>query len=633
MVVPDSVEAIRQRAELWLAAVDGELSLSAAGLSQVARAALMNLDPVGAASAYRSAEWAIRQRPDLLWMEDNPGILAYRLESSFARHPHSLRVSAHELLEESERHLFAGKVREAWLAALAAQRLAYDDVDPGNVHRARMMLASVWERTLEIGGDALGDAFSIHSALFYSALVHADLDDGPRARRADVLTRALAVYADDVRRSELVAGICTVAISRSERVGALALLTDLAPALAARELNQLVVPLLRMGFSDGWGTKLANGAQASCRLLTAVLDRLTPEALATMRDDLARLEAGTPAVFRTDLYVALAQTTDGAGPLLDGGESLARQLLATLNTLRPGPKGRSHTFRGDLGLALAAVSLQAAPGTRAEMLDELEREAADGYRQGLGIVAARGAEVPSQFLDDYLHQITDVMRGLTRPANPSVFGMPQGDDAWLTERAGVDASSEARHAAIDAAIGLLGEDQQREVVRAGWVFCAVRLAWGTPERCADIVAALLRIASGRFTPSNCEVPLTDHPLSGFRATGFHSGTLHGNALEAVGGLWAYSVASDQLRIRESLLAALLHADPAVRKGAVFGIRNTMTYAPGWEEASTPPTAGWQIEPLVLALADPRPEIQNAARESLVALVRPRERASWPPGAG
>jgi len=214
------------------------------------------------------------------------------------------------------------------------------------------------------------------------------------------------------------------------------------------------------------------------------------------------------------------------------------------------------------------------------------------------------------------------MRGLTRPGNPSVFGMAPGDDAWLTQRAGADASSEVRNAAIDAVIALLGEDQQREVVRAGWVFCAVRLAWGTPERCADILDALLRIASGRFAANNCDVRLTDHPLSGVRATGFHSGALHGNALQAVGALWAHSLISDQSRIRSSLEVALMHADPTVRKGAVFGIRNTTTCGPSWEQASAHQTAGWQIEALIVALADTLPEVQNAARESLVALARP-----------
>lgn len=623
LAVPEASEPLRQRAESWLAALDGELALATDGFIEAGRSALAGLEAVGAAGAYRCAEWAIRQRPDVLYVEDNPGTLAYRLESSVARYPAASRVSAHELLEEAERRLHAGKTREAWLAAVAAQRLAYDDIDPGNVHRTRLVLAEVWERTLAVGGDALGDAFSLHSAFYYSTLVHAELDDAQRDRRVEVLTRALTMCAGGTERGAIVAEIGIWASSRAERAGVLMLLSDLAPAFDTEDIDRIAVPLLREGIVDGWGrTTMTNSARAACRLLGAIQERLTPAAAAVIREDLARLESGTPGAFREDLYLALAQATDCAGSLPDGGATLARQLLDTLEMLRAMTDGRPRLFRGELGMALAAVMLRATPDVATLIRQELELEAAARYRQGAAVLAARGVPLPRALLDEYLREITDRMRALTRIADRAVFGVSPSDDIRLTQRAGADASLEVRHAAIDAVIALLGEDRQREVVRAAWVDCAVHLAWGSPERRTDIVAALVRLAAGAFVPSGVERPFSDHVLSIFRATGFDAGGLQANALHGLGALWTYVAAEEKVRIREALEAALVHPDPVVRKGVILGLRDAVTSAADWTAVAAPYTSGWQVEGLVRALADPLPEVQTAARRALVALARP-----------
>lgn len=621
LAVPDAVESLRLRAEAWLAALDADFTLAVETFSVVGRRAMGLLDAVGAANAYRSAEWALLQQPELLVIQDGPGTLAYRLESSAARQPDAPRVSAHELLEEAERCLRGSKTREAWLTALAAQRLAYDDVDPGNVHRARIVLANVWEQTLKAGGDVLRDDFSIHSALYYCARVHAELDNTERARRVEVLSRALTVYANPAKRSAAIRDIGAQATSRAERASALMLLSDLAPVLNAQDIEETAIPILRDGIADGWGASTrTNCARAACALLGNIVDRLPLKSAATIRDDLAQLEVRTPWAYRDDLYLALAQVTDRSEFAADGGAALAQQLIETLETIRA-TAGSATRIRSTLTIALAATMLRASAAVATQIDTEIQREAAAANWDGIAVLAGRNAPLPQRLLDEYLSGITTRMRHLTQAGSRVSFGFGPSDDPRLTQRAGRDASDKMRYAAIDGVIALLGEDRQREVVRAPWVGCAVRLAWGTSERRRDVVAALLRLATGVFAPSGIEASVGDHPLSSFRVTGFDVGALQGNALSGLGAVWSYVDEEMHPDMRAALEAALDHPDPIVRTGAAHGLQSTLTAALEWETELTPYTAGWQVEGLIRALGDPLPSVQDVARKALVTLAR------------
>lgn len=620
LVVPADLEGMRIRAHAWLAALDGDLDSAANDFSNEALRALRRRDAVGAAAAYRSAEWAWHQRPDVMVVMGNPGVSASRLENSAARHPDATRVSTHELLDEAKYQLHErADAHEAWRVAAAAVRLAYDDVDPGNLHRARRVIADVWERVIDDSDAAVADEASLFQAIHYSTLVHQDLDDVARARRAEVLRHALSTRVSTDLRRRLLSNIVAVPSTRVEWVGALALLRGLSPVLTADDVNEIAVPALRSGLAFGWGgSRQTNAALAACDLFHDVAGRVEPLPAALVRDDLAHLESQTSKVFREHLYGALALATDVGSPPSDGGKALADQLLSTLVNVRALPPQKAVEFRDALGMALAALAARAEPSLAASLTTVLVEEAGERFRAGLAVRAVSGSSVPTETLDAYLVEQTDRIRLLTCAADPSFFAFVPGDDWRLTQRASKDASESVRHDAISAVVALLNEDRQREMVRALWVSFAAQLARGTPERRTEVVLALARIASGQFSASGVRPLFDSHPLGAVRIKGLHDGSLPAKAAHALGTLWGPSGTDERNVIKASLITALLNSAPAVRVGAVRGLAETLTSDP-----SLPNSARWQVDVLISALADPIAAVHGAARTALADLPRPQ----------
>ena len=647
----EELERARRSALGWLTALDGEWSEAAARFEEVAASALAVPDAVATANALRSAEWALRQRPnlesDVDWLLHGPGRRAWRIEQTVGRAPDAARASGPELRQEAERELRRRKTRQAWTAAAAAERLAHDDVDPGNLHRARMTLAEVWIQTLDEGGPHAADEFSVRNAVQYASLVHAELDDLDRETRAEVLRRTLGALADaDVRRRAL-DDVRETPTSRAERVHATALLHDLAELLSADEVTRVALPMVLAGLADGWGrAAVTNAALAACRLFGEVEDRITSTDAAGVRDALAAMETTTPPANRSTLYVTLAQAVDRAG-----GAALADQLLGTLRALRALPSARMPHYRRELGVAMGALvgRTETAAGERLRAAVQEEAEQF-GYRDGLAVVAARGQAVSTDVLDAYLAEIARRMRELARPAGPAGFGGGPADDGRLTQRASVDASPNARHAAIDAALALFAEDRQRDLLRVDWVECAVRLARGTPERLPEILSAFLRLGAGAYEPVEGDGFFSTHPLSFMREVAGLGRGLRAWALRGAGALWAWAAPADRPPIQHALEAGARDPNPHVRHGAAIALADVLhglqrrdgatpeadreRHAPEAEPGSAPGlplgvpseqedgrvetrwralAPPWLLGALVPLLADPVPGVRRAAR--------------------
>jgi hypothetical protein len=234
-----------------------------------------------------------------------------------------------------------GDYRQAVFTGLAAQRLAYDELNPAGLERARDKLAHAW---LPVAEEADDDWTLVWTA-YFAGCSRADIKADLAARRLEPLATALRSRSSSAAREEVVR-VCTErGVGAVERTGMLLLLADLVDIwdrdLVARHVAPVVIGALR----DGWGlVQRANVCQAACRLIRTCSNLLEPDGAAGVVAALRTLAEKTPVVYLDDLYVTLAQVL--ANVAISEEEAVATAGLLRRRSYEVGPPTRRLTAGG-----------------------------------------------------------------------------------------------------------------------------------------------------------------------------------------------------------------------------------------------------------------------------------------------
>lgn len=596
----DETEPLRLRGIGWLAALAGNLDEASAAFDRAAALGVEKLDPLAAAMAYRGAAWVERQRPTLSLGQLGPAHAAYRLEQAAGRT--ESRATVRRILEVADEDLRKEDWGGAWRTAMRARRLAFEDVDPEGLQRAERRVADAWLGMVP----SVDDDFSLYWSAHFAALRRVDIKDEAAQAWSASLCSALKAVALRPVRTTILTHLARDPIGKRERCGFLLLLSDLAELIDDDLVVTEVVPAIITGLQGGWGLNAANDpARASCRLLQATYQRLSPEDAAQIVAELTALKRRTPLNRLDNLYLALAQAVSVAPTPSDGGASFAGELLGILDDIRRAPQ--PPHYLSALHLTLAAIADRGDEATRGKVLAALQREAASGEWSGLAVLAAREVPLPATLADQYLLAMTERVRELTEHASPDAFGPTIGDIGPLTQYAAKHARTEVRDAAISAAIGLLQHDGQWSARRAQWVNFTVRLLLEAPDRVTEALPCFFRLAKGEVAePGDLTNLVSNHPLSAIRIDLGSGSSLRARALVALGTLWNQLPELSQREGREVLLASMDDPEIAVREGAVIGIA----------AAARCHSENWQQTALVRALRDPQERIRSLALEQL-----------------
>ncbi len=269
--VPDELQEPRLRAIGWLACIAGYVDESVSSFQSAARLAVQRADQLAASAAFRDAEWAEQRRGGFAWQDDPPGLIAFRLERATVRH--NARQTVDALLERADRFLINGDARNALIAASAAQRLGYDEINPASVSRARVRLVRAWS-AVAIENQTEDALFW---ALYYVGAARVEFEKRHGAALVEPLRSALQ---DPGRRAlveRIVHALATKPLDAAERTGMLRVLQDLSELVDPELVHKYITSGIVGGLAMGWGGSRTDSAGAAIELTCSVADKFTPE--------------------------------------------------------------------------------------------------------------------------------------------------------------------------------------------------------------------------------------------------------------------------------------------------------------------------------------------------------------------
>jgi hypothetical protein len=622
--VPDAVDEERQRAIGWLRTVSGEVDAAISAFQTAASRAVSRGDVQTAALCYRCAEWAERQRPMAFLGAESAGQVAYRLEQALAREGARARATVGDLLRQSDYALADGELRGAVFNALAAQRLAFDDINPAGLERTWEKLASAW---LPVAAE-VDDGWTLELTTYFAGCCRADLKDDLAQSRLGPLRTALQTRASSDLRNEIVSMCTTDGLGPVERRGMLLLLGDLQNIMTPALLATHVVPAIERGLAASWGpVRRVDVVSAACRLAGEVSSLLTPAQACRVLEQLFDLARRTPPAYLDDVYGAVASVIGEAQLPEDGGSVWASHLLQVRESKRA---SRAHVD-DRLAVAIARLLPRVVPELQHMLWAVLKRDAEVHHWIGFEQLARQGTDIPADLLERFLLAEAEVARMLSAPESGDSFGFRFPPWPVLTRVAATRASVPVRREAFDAALGVLKQERQWSRTKAQWVPFAVHLARSLPAHLSEMLAVLQRLAGGSYTEPGTAGVLPTHPLSSFRFA--RSGReLDEAALGALGALYRSSGQGAQAGIMSALRAALGSEDGTTRRAAAFSFGELLAahehdatdsssfasraLAPSEAERQGESVQDEALRYILTAVIDPDPRVRDAAIEIL-----------------
>jgi hypothetical protein len=603
--IPEELQEERLRALGWLAVASGDIDRGLTAFHGAARIAIGRADTRAAAVSFRCIEWAERQRRLTFGPTELPGRIAYRLERRAAELDAVAKASVDRLIRNVDHALMESDYREAVFTGLAAQRLAYDEINPAGVERARDKLRHAWLPIVE----EANDAWTLGWAAYFAGCSRADLQDDRAKRQLRTLLTALRSRASQDTIEEVVKVCAEEPLGPVERTGMLLLLADMADLLTKDLVGRHLVSVLVRALDRGWGiVTRANQALAACRLIQKCSHLLDGPHANSIVAALLRLGANTPAAYADDLHRALAQLLTNAEIAGDEAVASAQFLYGFVERTAAGSRSYA-TEHAEVGLSVLLPRLPEDLQTRIWSI--LRQDASRGHWTPLSQLAHQGTTIPIDLLEGFLRAEAAVAESLSKPVDGKSYGPRFPPPGALTEAAANGASSTAIASALDASLKVLSQERQWSRIRAQWIGFVVRLLRAAPARIPEALPVLAKLAAGRFEEPGSAGVLPRHPLSTFRFLGA-SDDAQADAVHGIGALYPHSGHEEQREISSVLANALENTSPDVRVSAVYGYGEIL--ADRTMRARGAPNE--LREQVIKAVLDSDPAVRDAAVEVL-----------------
>lgn len=563
LIAPADVEPLRDRALGWVATLAGDSATGLGACLAAAKRALSGRDTVAAATAYRSAEWAERQRPTPDWTQRYAGNRAYRLEQIVPPENQAYQTPRTLAARADRAHADRESAHDIARFAHAAQRLAYEDADPAGLDLARVHLATAWLAALE---GLPNDRATLTRATYYAGVTLSDVTEDNVAAFIAPLIRSLERNRIDGRADSVVAVLTGGAVGAHEQTGMLRLMRYLAPSLGAALAADAIAAAVRRGLVFGWALNgRVDGASAACELLGELAPQLSGVQLSGLAQELLQRAPAVPFTRGQELYAALVAALEGADLGPDGGFAIAQTLVAA----RPADRGAPWAFA--LDAALSILGRRGMGDTTSLAAETLGAAAARGEWGALECLAHEHLVVPRGVGDRFLEALRDQCAGVRALSGTNTIAGGTRPLRGAIRYAAVNGDAGLRDAVLANVLGLLADQGLALVMRTPWVFTGVMLAGSSDagrDRAADVLEEL---ASDALSARGGREPSPPHPLADFRVDFGSPDDARVVAMRGLGYLFPFLAPARAQHALDLLLDAAISPDAGVRIAAACGL--------------------------------------------------------------
>jgi hypothetical protein len=595
------VEEMRQRALGWAEVIAGDVDAAIRSFQTAAHSAADRADANAAMLALQCAEWARRLRLTFEWIDDPPALVARGLTPLIDERDSWITVES--LLEDSDRALVEGEARTAVRHALAARRLAYNDVDPYGVAQAEIRVARA---LVDLAAEDNRDEVR-REAIVSLGLARA----GFRDRHAtDIVQTAAGLYDLAAHRPTLIDALRRLerlAVDNYQYTGLLRLLLDLSQLLSSKETQEVAVAAILAGLDRGYGGGVTNPGGAALGLVRAIGERLSPDCANAVVRALVAISERADWYPREEVFAALGSAAHASRLPPDEAESLIINLQGAVSKTSENPSRRAGSSPA---IALAIVATRNGSPLQSSAAATLGQEARRGRWVGIAAFAAGGAPIDPELLNLYLEETTRVMRALTVASDPGSYGygFSVHDQPILSSQAGQLASPKLVAEAISVGLALISFSGQWARTRAAWLPHVARLLKHRPESISGALPTITGLARGQIErPGDLE--------DASRKT---SGkiSLQKVAIESLGYILPAAPQELISTIQDSIEAAWTADAMEVRFAAVHAADTIAQEIPRDTSTELKHLRAWAIRQLTLGALDLDEQVREAAVHDL-----------------